>query len=98
MTQQEAENPEEPQEEVEILLPNTTIVTHCILKDDIPRLRKSFEDDTDPFKETISELINQRDCDGKSPLDIAATLGRVEMVRELLQKGADVNAVTAKGG
>lgn len=97
MTQQEAENPEEPQEEVEILLPNTTIVTHCILKDDIPRLRKSFEDDTDPFKETISELINQRDSDGKSPLDIAATLGRVDMVRELLQKGADVNAVTCKG-
>lgn len=97
MTQQDANSTEEPQEEVEILLPNTTIVTHCILKDDIPRLQKSFEDETDPFKETIAELINQRDCDGKSPLDIAATLGRVNMARELLQRGADVNAVTPKG-
>lgn len=97
MTLQEAENPEEPEQEVEILLPNTTIVTHCILKDDIPRLQKSFEDETDPFKETIPELINERDGDGKSPLDISATLGRINMTRELLQRGADVNAVTPKG-
>lgn len=95
MTLQEGE--EEAQDEVEILLPNTTIVTHCILKDDIPRLAKSFEDDTDPFKETIAELINQRDGDGKSPLDIAAILGRTDMTKELLQRGADVNATTPKG-
>lgn len=97
MTQQEAENPDDSQPEIEILLPNTTIVTHCILKDDIPRLTKSFEDDNDPFKETIGELINQRDSDGKSPLDIAATLGRVEMTKELIQRGADVNSVTPRG-
>ncbi|XP_045192732.1 ankyrin repeat domain-containing protein 45-like isoform X2 [Mercenaria mercenaria] len=97
MTLQEGENREDSQEEIEILLPNTTIVTHCILKDDIPRLTKSFEDDSDPFKETIAELLNQRDSDGKSPLDIASTLGRTDMVRELLQRGADVNLVTSKG-
>ncbi|XP_060597770.1 ankyrin repeat domain-containing protein 45-like [Ruditapes philippinarum] len=97
MTLQEGENQEESQDEIEILLPNTTIVTHCILKDDIPRLTKSFEDDSDPFKETIAELINQRDNDGKSPLDIASTLGRADMARELLQRGADVNSLTPKG-
>jgi len=97
MTLTETPNTEEPQEEVEILLPNTTIVTHCILKDDIPRLRKSFEDETDPFKETIAELINQRDGDGKAPLDICSSLGRVDMIKELLQRGAEVNAVTPKG-
>lgn len=97
MTLQESENQEEQHQEVEILLPNTTIVTHCILKDDIPRLTKSFEDDSDPFKEHIAELINERDSDGKSPLDIAATLGRVEIMKELLQRGADVNSVTPKG-
>ena len=97
MTLQESDNQEETQDEIEILLPNTTIVTHCILKDDIPRLTKSFEDDSDPFKETIAELINQRDSDGKSPLDIASTLGRTDMARELLQRGADVNSVTPKG-
>jgi len=97
MTLQETENVDAPQDEVEILLPNTTIVTHCILKNDIPRLIKSFEDDTDPFKETIGELINNRDDNGKSPLDIAATLGRADMVRELLQRGADVKSATSKG-
>lgn len=97
MTLQEGDNQEEAQDEIEILLPNTTIVTHCILKDDIPRLTKSFEDDSDPFKETIAELLNQRDNDGKSPLDISATLGRCDMTKELLQRGADVNSTTPKG-
>ncbi|KAL4218689.1 ankyrin repeats protein [Mactra antiquata] len=97
MTLPESESPTEEEEAVEILLPNTTIVTHCILRNDIPRLTKSFEDDTDPFKENIAELINERDSDGKAPLDIASTLGRAEMTRELLQRGADVNAVTPKG-
>ncbi|XP_052790481.1 ankyrin repeat domain-containing protein 45-like isoform X2 [Mya arenaria] len=97
MTLQDSENPDVTQDEVEVLLPNTTIVTHCILKNDIPRLTKSFEDDTDPFKEIIAELINQRDDNGKSPLDIACTLGRADMVKELLQRGADINASTGKG-
>lgn len=97
MTLPESESPVDQEEAVEILLPNTTIVTHCILRNDIPRLTKSFEDDTDPFKENIAELINERDCDGKAPLDISATLGRVEMTRELLQRGADVNSTTSKG-
>lgn len=97
MTLQETVAHEEQHDEVEILLPNTTIVTHCILKNDIPRLIKSFEDEADPFKETIAELINKRDPDGKSPLDIAATLGRSEIAKELLQRGADVNSITPKG-
>lgn len=97
MTLQAGESPENPQDEVEILLPNTTIVTHCILKDDIPRLTKSFEDDSDPFKETIVELVNERDGDGKAPLDLCSTLGRLEMTKELLQRGANVNSTTQKG-
>ena len=95
--QQEVEQPEEPQEEPEILLPNTTIVTHCVLKNDIPRLTKCFEDDTDPYKETVLDLLNERDPDGKSPLDIASTMGKQDMVRELLQRGSDVKAITEKG-
>lgn len=99
MTLQNTANQEEPEvnQDVEILLPDTTIVTHCILKDDIPRLIKSFEDETDPFKETVAELINERDDNGKSPLDIAASLGRADIARELLQRGADANSVTPKG-
>lgn len=88
---------EEQQEEKEILLPNSTIVTHCILKNDVARFTLCFENDEDPYKETVGELINQRDEDGKSPLDIASTLGRSEITKELIARGADVNSVTEKG-
>merc|ERR1711971_1552949 len=97
MTATEAsQSPEGEEEVVEVLLPNTTIVTHCILKNDITRLQKAFEDDDDPYKETVAELINARGTNGKAPLDIAATLGRIEMSRELIQRGAEVNSKTSK--
>ena len=38
-----------------------------------------------------------RDDQARSPLDIASALGRTEMVRELLARGAEVNAATVKG-
>ncbi|KAJ8300015.1 hypothetical protein KUTeg_021534 [Tegillarca granosa] len=91
------EQPVESEPEVEILLPNTTIVTHCVLKNDTERLTKSFEDPEDPYKESVEELINTRGEDGKAPLDLAATLGRIDFTKELIQRGADVNATTVKG-
>ncbi|XP_046360953.2 ankyrin repeat domain-containing protein 45-like isoform X1 [Haliotis rufescens] len=94
MTLEEAQT-EEKQEEV--LLPNTNIVTHCVYKNDVTRFVKCFEDDEDQFKETVSDFLNTRDEEGKSPLDVAATLGRIDMTRELLQRGADINNVTTKG-
>ena len=97
MTLQEEENQGEQEEEQEILLPNTTIVTHCILKNDISRLTQCFENDADPYKETVPELLNERDPDGKSPLDIAAALERADMMKELLQRGADVSSISDKG-
>merc|ERR1719367_998032 len=89
-------SPEE--EEAEHLLPGTTIVTHCIYKNDPERLIRCFEDDSDPYKEEIVEqnLLNLRNAEGKSPLDIAACLGRREMTRELLARGADINDLTPK--
>jgi len=87
----------ESESQVEILLPDSTIVTHCIYKNDLERLLKSFDDDSDPYKENINELINERDFDGKSPLDLAASLGRTDITRELLKRGADLTAITEKG-
>ncbi|KAK7471594.1 hypothetical protein BaRGS_00035757, partial [Batillaria attramentaria] len=81
----------------EVLLPDTTIVTHCIYKNDLERLLKSFDDDTDQYKEQLPELINERDDDGKSPLDLAASFGRVDICRELLKRGADITTITEKG-
>ena len=97
MTHLDEENQEEEQEEQEVLLPNTTIVTHCILKNDIARLTQCFENDADPYKETILELLNERDPAGKSPLDVASALNRADIIKELLQRGADINSVTEKG-
>ncbi|RUS80520.1 hypothetical protein EGW08_011704 [Elysia chlorotica] len=83
--------------DVEQLLPNTNIVTHCIYKNDPNRLVRCFEDDQDPFKDEVLELLNERDDAGKSPLDLAACLGRNQITMELLKRGADVNSVTKKG-
>lgn len=88
---------EQEEKEVEVLLPNTTIVTHCVFKNDTSRLIRCYEDDEDPYKETVAELINQRGEDGKSPLDLAATLGRVDISRELVQRGADVLSLNCQG-
>ncbi|KAL5012379.1 hypothetical protein ScPMuIL_010930 [Solemya velum] len=93
----ELDTQEEPEKEIEVLLPNTTIVTHCIMKNDVPRLVKCFEDEQDPYKEDVSTLVNERDADGKSPLDLSVILNRLEMTRELLQRGADVHSTTGKG-
>ncbi|KAK7094694.1 ankyrin repeat domain-containing protein 45-like isoform X2 [Littorina saxatilis] len=93
----ETETSVEEEHQEEVLLPDTTIVTHCIYKNDLDRLVKSFEDDTDPYKESINELINERDEDGKSPLDLAASFGRVDICRELLKRGADLTSTTEKG-
>lgn len=94
---QETESLGEEGNQEEVLLPETTIVTHCIYKNDLERLLKSFDDDTDPYKEHILELINERDDDGKSPLDVAACMGRVDICRELLKRGADITSITEKG-
>ena len=93
----ETETPPEEESQEEVLLPDTTIVTHCIYKNDLERLVKSFEDDTDPYKDSINELMNERDEDGKSPLDLAASFGRVDICRELLKRGADLTLITEKG-
>jgi len=92
-----ADEESEEVEEVEVLLPNTNIVTHCIYKNLPQRLVKCFEDDADKFKDQVVELLNKRDDDGKSPLDIAAQLGRLEITRELITRGADINSFTSKG-
>ena len=66
-------------------------------KGDIERLRELFEDPESTFSTDPAQALNKRDKDGKSALDIAAMLGRKEIVRELLERGAQVNSQTKKG-
>jgi len=73
------------------------IVLKCVFKNDIERLTRCFEDEEDTYKEVVGELLNQRDNEGKSPLDLAAILGRHAMLKELLNRGVEVNESTSKG-
>ena len=66
-------------------------------KGDIERLRELFEDPESIFSTDPTRALNKRDNDGKSALDIAAMLGRKEIVRELLERGAQINSRTKKG-
>lgn len=86
-----------PEEEEPEVLAGATIVLHCVFKNDLTRLQDCFDNVENPFNETILDLINKRDENGKSPLDIAATLGRIDITKELITRGADVTLVTEKG-
>ena len=79
------------------VLVDPNIAMHCVLKNSVERLIKSFEDDEDPYKDKLEELIIERNEDGKSPMDMACTLGRPALVKELLTRGVDPNSSTVKG-
>ena len=66
-------------------------------KGDIERLRELFEDPESIYSTDPAQALNKRDKDGKSALDVAAMLGRKEIVRELLERGAEINSQTKKG-
>lgn len=66
-------------------------------KGDVERFRELFDDPESLYSTDPGKALNERDKEGKSALDIAAMLGRKEMVRELLERGADVNFQTKRG-
>ena len=76
---------------------NVNVVVECVLKNDIGRLLKCITDDADPHHDTITELLSERDENGKSPLEIAATLGRKDFITELITRGVNVNSATETG-
>ncbi|CAG5132632.1 unnamed protein product [Candidula unifasciata] len=47
--------------------------------------------------EEIREAVNERDETGKSPLDIAASLGRVKLTKMLIACGAKIDSCNSKG-
>ena len=48
-------------------------------------------------KETIQELLSERDEDDKSALDYSSLLQRLEIVTELIARGVDVNDCSNSG-
>ena len=67
------------------------------VKGDIEQLKQLFDDSENPIASDPATVINRRSREGKSALDMAAMLGRKEIVRELMERGADVNSKTSKG-
>lgn len=43
------------------------------------------------------ELLDVRDGEGKSPLDIACILGKVDVIETLLTNGANIDSVSSQG-
>ena len=76
---------------------DTNIAMKCVLKSNPSRFIQCFEDEEDPYKDTITDLMNERNENGKTPLDMAAILERVEMIKELLARGVEVNRATSTG-
>ena len=93
---QDSEETLEEEEQGEILV-DSNIAMHCVFTNSTDRLMQCFDNAEDPYKDAIMELINERNDDGKNPLDMACILGRLAVVKELLARGVDPNAVTARG-
>lgn len=43
------------------------------------------------------ELLDVRDNEGKTPLDIACILGKVDVIETLLTNGANIDSVSSQG-
>jgi len=77
---------------------SNNIAIACAMKGNVERFTQCFENETDPFHDSVVSLINTRSTeDNKSALDWAALIGNIAMVSELIKRGADVNAVSEKG-
>lgn len=81
-------------EEIE-LLQGETPITHCILKNCVDILINSLNDEAN--QEMATSLLDQRNADGRTPLELSAILGRVEIISVLLQFGANVNLANCGG-
>jgi len=82
----------------------TVLVVALTLLSNVQRVEKwrdsfvqCFDDENDPFHDTVASLVNKRSEDNKSPLDWAALVGNVTMLLELIKRGADINAVSERG-
>lgn len=66
-------------------------------KGDIEGLRELLDDPERGFSEDNAAALDKRDEQGKSAMDFAAMLGRVDIIQELIERGADVNSATKNG-
>lgn len=75
--------------------PEETPITHCILHNSVKLLVDTLNDEANEL--LVPPLLNERNATGKSPLELCAILGRTDIMKELLSKGADVNLANCEG-
>ncbi|GAB1598136.1 ankyrin repeat domain-containing protein 45-like [Argonauta hians] len=72
-----------------------TAITFCVLNNLVRILIDTLNDEEN--EHYVSAALNERNDSGKSPLELCAILGRTEIMRELLTRGADANLSNCAG-
>ena len=86
--------PTEPSPIAELVAASDNFILDCAMNGNLEHLVRFFEE----FAESAHNLLNARSPqDGKLPLDWAAVLGHADVAKELLTRGAEINAVSDKG-
>ncbi len=57
----------------------------------------AFENNDHPMNGEVQSELRSCDLEGKSPLDLAACLGRFDILKELHQRGAPINESSQSG-
>ena len=57
----------------------------------------AFENSDNPLHTEVPNQIESIDGEGKTPVDLAASLGRLEILQELHKHGAPINKATSTG-
>ena len=61
------------------------------------KVKEFFDEPESGMPIDVKSFLNSRDESGKSALDYAAMLGRTDVVRVLIEYGADPNFTTKRG-
>ena len=72
------------------------VVMRCTLRGSVESFGALFESE-EHDRDALLAMLVERDSDNKSPLDMAAILDHVDLMKELIAKGADSNAATGTG-
>lgn len=70
----------------------------CAFSGDVAKLQDCFANEDNPYHERLDEQINSMDEDGRSPVEIAATEGHLEVMKFLIEKGSEKDTRNPQSG
>lgn len=74
------------------------VVIDCAFSGDVAKLQDCFANEDNPYHERLDEQINSMDEDGRSPVEIAATEGHLEVMKFLIEKGSEKDTRNPQSG